>query len=166
MLRKLAVTVTAVVGLGIASSTGAIAAHGGGGGGGGGGHGGGGGGFGGGHGGFGGGGFGGGHGGFNGGFNGGPGGFPGRGAFVNRGGTSQFTGGQLHAGRGVAANSFAARHVTNGGRFAWSGHHRFRGRRIYGFIPGYGYGDYWYYGDCSVWTDYGWVNMCDDGYPY
>jgi hypothetical protein len=52
------------------------------------------------------------------------------------------------------------RYVTAGGRFAWHNHHRFRGRHIHGFLPGFGYGYYWYYGDCWVWTDYGWIDMC------
>jgi hypothetical protein len=52
------------------------------------------------------------------------------------------------------------RSVIANGRFAFDCHHRFHGRHIYGFIPGYGYGYYWYYGDCWVWSDYGWINMC------
>jgi hypothetical protein len=33
------------------------------------------------------------------------------------------------------------------------------------FFPVFGYIDYWYYGDCYVWTDYGWFNACDYGDP-
>jgi hypothetical protein len=161
MLRKLAIALAAVVSLGVASMpTGAFAAHGGGGGGG---HGGG---FGGGHGGFGGG-FS--HGGFSGGFGGrslGGGLAPG---FANRG----ITGGNAFVGRGVTGNAFVGRNfVRNGfvghGRFASINGHRFLGRRIYGFLPGYGYGYYWYDDGCYAWTDYGYVNLCypNDYYYY
>jgi hypothetical protein len=66
--------------------------------------------------------------------------------------------------RGVVGASLAGRHVIGGGRFAFIGGHRVHGRHIHGFIPGIGYGYYWYYDDCYVWTDYGWINMC--GYDY
>lgn len=175
MWRKLAIALTAAVSLGVAGTpTGVMAAHGGGGGGG---HGGGGfGGGGGGHGGFGGGGR-----GFSGGgFSGGvrsfsaPGGFsrgvpggPVRGApnsaFVNRGVGVQSFVNRGAVNRGIP-NAVADRRVTGGGRWAWIGHHRHHGRHIFGFIPGIGYGDYWYYDDCYVLTGYGWVNMC--GYDY
>jgi hypothetical protein len=78
--------------------------------------------------------------------------------FVNRGVTAQ------SLNRSQAAAPLGDRHVTANGRFAWHGHHRFRGRHIFGLIPGFGYGYYWYYGDCWAWTDYGWVNVCEDVY--
>jgi len=68
--------------------------------------------------------------------------------------------------RGIAGQHAAPlgrRFVTSNGRFAWSGDHRIRGRHIFGFIPGFGYGYYWYYGDCWIWTDYGWIDLCVDG---
>ncbi len=140
MWRKLAIAVTATVSLGVAAMpTGVMAAHGG--------HGGGGGGR-----------------GFSGGgFSGArsfsaPGGFsrgvPG-GAFVNRG-----VGVQPFVNRGVTSAPLAGRHVIGNGRWAWIGGHRHHGRHIHGFIPGIGYGWYWYYDDCYVLTDYGWINMC------
>jgi hypothetical protein len=158
MWRKLAIALTAAVSLGVAAMPTGVMARGGGGGGGGGGHGGGGGGFG-----------GGGHGFGGGGFSGGgvrsfsaPGGFsrgvPG-GAFVNRG-----VGARPFVNRGTTSAALAGRRVTGNGRYAWIGHHRHHGRHIYGFIPGIGYGYYWYYDDCYVLTDYGWINMC--GYDY
>jgi hypothetical protein len=170
MLRKLALA-TAVCLSVAALPAAAIAAHGGGGGHGGGGFGGGG------HGGFGGHSFsGGGFGGrsFSPGFapRGIPGGgISGRNAFVNRGVPAQ-----PFANRGMTAQAFmsrslpvgpmAGRHVTANGRFAWDGHHRIHGRHIHGFIPGFGYGYYWYYGDCWAWSDYGWINVCVDGDYY
>jgi hypothetical protein len=95
---------------------------------------------------------------------------PGGNAFVNRGVT-----GQPFVSRGVTGQPFvsrsvpaalAGRHVTANGRFAWDGHHRLHGRHIHGFIPGFGYGYYWYYGDCWAWTDYGWTNICVDADEY
>jgi hypothetical protein len=69
------------------------------------------------------------------------------------------------AGRGVQAAPLGGRYVTANGRFAWNGHHRIHGRHILGLIPGFGYGYYWYYGDCWAWTDdYGWANLCADAY--
>jgi hypothetical protein len=68
--------------------------------------------------------------------------------------------------RGIAGQHAAPlgeRFVTSNGRFAWNGHHRFRGRHIFGLIPGFGYGYYWYYGDCWIWTDNGWIDLCVDG---
>ena len=35
---------------------------------------------------------------------------------------------------------------------------------IFGFIPGIGYAYYWYYDDCYVLTDYGWINICSYEY--
>jgi hypothetical protein len=77
--------------------------------------------------------------------------------------------------RGAAARPFVGRGVTGGApvvgrsvssdhRFARIGQRRVLGRHIYGFIPGIGYGYYWYYDDCYVLTDYGWINIC--GYYY
>jgi hypothetical protein len=156
MLRKLAVA-AAVSLIAAAIPGGAMAAHGGGGGG------------------HGGGGFGGGHGFSGGGFGGrsfrpgfAPRGMPGGNALVNRGVTGQpFVNrgvvGQRFVNRGVPATApLAGRYVTGNGRFAWNGHHRIHGRHIHGFIPGFGYGYYWYYGDCWAWTDDGWVNICVD----
>jgi hypothetical protein len=149
MRDKLAIALMAAVSLGVAAMPAAVMAHGGGGGGGG--HGGGGGGG----------------GGRGGGFSGGrsfspPAGFnrgvPG-GAFVNRG-----VGVQSFVNRGVTTAPLAGRHVIGNGRWAWIGGHRHHGRHIHGFIPGIGYGWYWYYDDCYVLTDYGWINMC--GYDY
>jgi hypothetical protein len=134
MLRNLALA--AAVSFGVAAvPAGALAMHGGGGGG---------------------------HGGFSGGGLGGrsvspgftPHGMPGGNAFVNRGVIAH------RFGNGGRATPLGLRHVTAGGRFAWHDHHRFRGRHVHGFIPGFGYGYYWYYGDCWVWTDYGWIDMC------
>jgi len=169
MLRKLAVTLAALVSLSVVS-TGAMAfGHGGGGGG----HGGGGGGHGGGA-------PGGGHS-----FSGGPGfsgrAMPGGNSFVSRGVSAQpFVNrgvtGQPFVNRGVSAQPFvnrgvpgstrfAGRQVSSDHRFAWIGHHRVHGRHLHGFIPGIGYAYYWYYDDCYVLTDdYGWINIC--GYDY
>jgi hypothetical protein len=103
---------------------------------------------------------GGGHGGGGGGHGGGGGshGVPG-GASVNRG-----VGTQTFVNRGMTSAPLAGRRVTGNGRYAWIGGHRVHGRHIHGFIPGIGYGWYWYYDDCYVLTDYGWINMC--GYNY
>jgi hypothetical protein len=182
MWRKLAIALTAVS-LGLATMPADVmAAHGGGGGGGGhgggggfggGGHGGGGG-FGGGGRGFGGGGFSGAHSfGAPGGFNGGvrsfsaPGGFsrgvPGGAGIMNRGVPSRTF---PFANRALPSAPLAGRRVIGNGRYAWIGHHRHHGRHIFGFIPGVGYGYYWYYDDCYVLTDYGWINMCGYGYDY
>jgi hypothetical protein len=137
MWRKLAQG--AVVSLGVAAMTATAFAHGGGGGGG---HGGGGGGHG------GGGGYGGGHGGR--GTSGG--GMPvHQNAFVSRSLAGQH------------AAPLGDRFVTKDGRFAWSGHHRIHGRHIFGFIPGFGYGYYWFYNDCWAWTEHGWIDLCVDG---
>jgi hypothetical protein len=81
------------------------------------------------------------------------------------GGNRNAFGPSLKGNPGVPGN-LAGRHVFNGGRSAWIGGHRAHGRRIYGFIPGYGYGYYWYYNDCYVWTDYGWINMCGYDGPF
>ena len=68
--------------------------------------------------------------------------------------------GHPFVGRGSSAIPFAGRHVSSDHRFAWIGHRRVFGRHIYGFIPGIGYGYYWYYDDCYALTDYGWINIC------
>jgi hypothetical protein len=68
--------------------------------------------------------------------------------------------------RGIAGQHAAplgGRFVTSNGRFAWNDHHRIRGRHVFGLIPGFGYGYYWYYGDCWIWTGYGWIDLCVDG---
>jgi hypothetical protein len=78
---------------------------------------------------------------------------PGRNAFVPRGLAGQH------------AAPLGNRFVTHNGRWAWNGHHRIHGRHIFGLIPGFGYGYYWYYGDCWIWTDNGWINLCV-GWPY
>jgi hypothetical protein len=85
--------------------------------------------------------------------------------------TPSFSGNRSFVKPGLKGNqsvsgNLADRHVLNGGRSAWIGGHRVHGRRIHGFIPGYGYGYYWYYDDCYVWTDYGWINMCGYGFPF
>ncbi len=182
MLRKLAIVVTAAVSQAAVAMPAGVMAFGHGGGG----HGGGGGGHGGFGGGFGGHGFGGGLGGHGvGGFSSGrsfsgPGAFshpgtfshpvPGGGAFVSRVPGHQFIspGATAHPSlnHNMPVASLAGRHVIRGGRIAWIGHHRVHGRHIYGFIPGIGYGYYWYYDDCYVWTDYGWIDMCGYTYPY
>jgi hypothetical protein len=71
---------------------------------------------------------------------------------------------QTFVNRGMTSAPLAGRRVTGNGRYAWIGGHRVHGRHIHGFIPGIGYGWYWYYDDCYVLTDYGWINMC--GYNY
>jgi hypothetical protein len=117
---------------------------------------------------------GGGHGGFGGGhpsFSGGPGigghpaftsrAMPGAPSLANRGVT-----GHPFVGRGVPGQPFTGRKVTGKGRYAWIGHHRVHGRHVHHrFFVGLGFLDYWYYGDCYVLTDYGWVNLCDYGDP-
>jgi hypothetical protein len=62
-------------------------------------------------------------------------------------------------------NAFGGRRFAGGPpRFAHDGRHHFHGRRVFGFIPGFGYDYYWYDdGSCWAWTAYGWVNLC---YPY
>jgi hypothetical protein len=139
MLGRLAILMAAAVSLGVAATpTGAMAAHGAGGGG---------------H--FGGGAAGGGRS-FSGGFRFSGHGLPGGYALVNPG-----VSGRLSAGRGVPGTApLVGRHVSSDHRFAWIGHRRVVGRHIYGFIPGIGYGYYWYYDDCYVLTDYGWINVC------
>jgi hypothetical protein len=88
-------------------------------------------------------------------------------SFVGRPGFSHFAPGGAFVNRGGAGHPFVGHHVIGNGRFAWIGHRRVEGQRIYGFIPGIGYGYYWYYDDCLVMTDYGWSNMCGyDGYGY
>jgi hypothetical protein len=145
MLRKLAIVLAAAVSLGVAAAPTDVMARAGGGGHGGGGH---------------------------GGFSGGGRSFSG-GAFMNRGVPGGRTfgpgrtfvapgGGRPLVGRGPA--NLAGRHIIGGGRYAWIGGHRIHGRHIHGFIPGIGYGYYWYYDDCYVWTDFGWINLC--GYDY
>jgi hypothetical protein len=162
MLRKLAVALAAVVSLGVASiPTGAIAGHGGGGGGGG--HGGGGGGHG---------------GGFSGGFGGhglgggfGPSiashGITGGNTFIGRGPGNTFVTrgvpGNAIVSRGVPGSAFVGRNFATHapGRFAFNGrHHHFH--RIFGFLPGFGYGYYWYDDGCWAWTDSGYINLCSD----
>jgi hypothetical protein len=81
------------------------------------------------------------------------------GPVVNRG-----VGGQTFVNRGVTNAPLEGRRVIGNGRWAWIGGHRHHGRHIQGFIPGIGYGWYWYYDDCYVLTDSGWVNIC--GYNY
>jgi hypothetical protein len=136
MGRKLAIVLAAMASLALPAG---VMAHGGGGGGG---HGGGGGG----------------HGG------GGRGGFPGGGGpgVVSRDGHSVFVGpdGSSHA---LASHGAPGRVIGNG-RYAWIGHHRFRGHHFEGFLAGIGWADYWYYGDCWVWTANGWIDLCGYGY--
>jgi hypothetical protein len=161
MLRHLTIGLAALVCLSVAAIPIDATARGGGGG-----HGGGGGGH---------GGFGGGHAGFSGGhpgFSGGPGvlggrpgltsrAMPGTPALANRG-----VAGQPLVGRGMPGKPFAGRKVTGNGRYAWIGHHRVHGRHMHHrFFVGLGFLDYWYYGDCYVLTDYGWINLCDYGDP-
>jgi hypothetical protein len=93
-------------------------------------------------------------------------GIPGGNTFVGRG-----VPGNAIVGRGVPSNAFVGRNfVRNGfarnGRFAFINGHRFHGRRVFGFFPGFGYGYYWYDDGCYAWTDYGYVNLCyPDDYP-
>jgi hypothetical protein len=154
MLRHLTIGLAALASLGVAAIPIDAMARGGGGGHGGGGHGGGG------HGGYGG--FSGGHPAFSGGR---PGmtaqGMPGGKASVNRGVI-----GQPLVGRNVPGQPFTGRKVTGNGRYAWIGHHRVHGRHVHHrFFVGIGFLDYWYYGDCYVLTDDGWINLCDYGDP-
>jgi hypothetical protein len=93
---------------------------------------------------------------------------PGGNAFVNRGVVGQpfvsrGVAGNPLVGRGVpGAAPFVGHRVSSDHLFAWIGHRRVR--HIFGFIPGIGYAYYWYYDDCYVLTDYGWINIC--GYDY
>jgi hypothetical protein len=95
---------------------------------------------------------------------------PGGNAFVNRGVVGQpfvsrGVAGNPLVGRGVpGAAPFVGHRVSSDHLFAWIGHRRVHGRHIFGFIPGIGYAYYWYYDDCYVLTDYGWINIC--GYDY
>jgi hypothetical protein len=145
MLGKLAIALVAAVSLGAgAIPTGAMAAHGGGGGG----HGGGGGGR---------------------GISGSPSfsgrGMPGRNTFVSRGVSSPGVAGNRVVGPGVPGAGQLGHRVSSDHRFAWIGQRRVHGRHLRGFIPGIGYAYYWYYDDCYVLTDdYGWVNICGNGY--
>jgi hypothetical protein len=97
-----------------------------------------------------------------GGFRGGGGALIGGGSLVNRGGHTFLVGpgGASH----VLVSHGAPGRVIGDGRYAFIGHHRFRGRHFEGFLPGVGYEDYWYYDDCFVWTVNGWVSLC--GYDY
>ena len=75
-------------------------------------------------------------------------------------------------GRGVPGSAFVGRNLNrNGGsagrNFGRNGRFAFNGRHVhhrFGFIPGFGYGYYWYDDTdlCWAWTDYGYVNLCSD----